>query len=169
MHDIKAIRQNPEIYDKAWARRGLEPQTITILDKDKLVRRALQVQQEAEAARNKASKQIGAAMGRGDKEAAETLKTEVAGAKNVIAMMGEQIDAVLADWVTKRVGSEAKPNEVLLSTNKCAFTGTFALGELFTLIMGIDTNKMVQASIAWPFIKDRLKDPIVKAAVIGLR
>jgi len=93
MHDIKAIRQNPEIYDKAWARRGLEPQTITILDKDKLVRRALQVQQEAEAARNKASKQIGAAMGRGDKEAAETLKTEVSSAKNVIAMMGEQIDA----------------------------------------------------------------------------
>ncbi len=93
MHDIKAIRQNPEIYDAAWARRGLGPQTATILGKDKLVRRALQVQQEAEAARNKASKQIGAAMGRGDKEAADALKTEVAGAKNVIAMMGEQIEA----------------------------------------------------------------------------
>ncbi len=93
MHDIKAIRQNPEAYDKAFARRGLEPQAQSILDKDKLVRRALQVQQEAEAARNKASKQIGAAMGRGDKDEAERLKTEVAGAKNVIAMMGEQIEA----------------------------------------------------------------------------
>lgn len=91
MHDIKAIRQNPEAYDKAWARRGLEPQTKAILDKDILVRQALKVQQEAEAARNKASKMIGAAMGRGDKEEAERLKTEVAGAKNVIAMMGEQI------------------------------------------------------------------------------
>ena len=91
MHDIKAIRKNPEIYDAAWARRGMEPQSKTILDKDILVRQALKVQQEAEAARNAASKQIGAAMGRGDREEAERLKTEVAGAKNVIAMMGEQI------------------------------------------------------------------------------
>ncbi|PHQ60833.1 MAG: serine--tRNA ligase [Robiginitomaculum sp.] len=91
MHDIKAIRQNPDAYDKAWARRGLETQTKAILDKDILVRQALKVQQEAESARNKASKMIGAAMGRGDKDEAERLKTEVAGAKNVIAMMGEQI------------------------------------------------------------------------------
>lgn len=93
MHDIKAIRENPSNFDAAWARRGLEPQSKTILDKDILVRQALKVQQEAEAARNKASKQIGAAMGRGDKEEAERLKTEVAGAKNVIAMMGAQIDS----------------------------------------------------------------------------
>jgi len=93
MHDIKAIRQNPDVYDKAWARRGLEPQTKIILDKDILVRQALKVQQEAEAARNKASKMIGAAMGRGDKDEAERLKTEVAGAKNVIAMMSEQISS----------------------------------------------------------------------------
>ncbi|MEE9271899.1 MAG: serine--tRNA ligase [Robiginitomaculum sp.] len=100
MHAIKAIRQNPEIYDAAWARRGLKPQTKTILDKDKLVREALRVQQEAEAARNKNSKQIGAAMGRGDKEEAERLKAEVAGAKNVITIMGNQIEserAVLHD------------------------------------------------------------------------
>ncbi len=93
MHDIKAIRQNPEIYDKAWARRGLEPQSKIILDKDKLVREALRVQQEAEASRNTSSKQIGAAMGRGDKEEAERLKTEVAGAKNVIAIMSAQIES----------------------------------------------------------------------------
>ena len=93
MHDIKTIRQDPDAYDAAWARRGLEPQGGSILDKDKLVRRALQVQQEAEAARNKASKQIGMAMREGNKDEAERLKTEVAGAKNVIAMMGEQIEA----------------------------------------------------------------------------
>jgi len=93
MHDIKAIRENPEIFDAAWARRGLEPQSKTILDKDILVRQALKVQQEAEQARNKASKQIGAAMGKGDTEEAERLKTEVAGAKNVIAAMATQIEA----------------------------------------------------------------------------
>ncbi len=93
MHDIKAIRQNPDAYDKAWARRGLEPQAQNILDKDSLVRQALKVQQEAEAARNKASKQIGLAMRNGDKDEAERLKTEVAGAKNVISLMNEQIAA----------------------------------------------------------------------------
>lgn len=93
MHDIKAIRENPDIYDAAWARRGLEPQSKTILNKDILVRQATKVQQEAEMARNQASKQIGAAMGKGDKEEAERLKTEVAGAKNVIALMAAQIES----------------------------------------------------------------------------
>ncbi len=93
MHDIKAIRQNPSTYDKAWARRGLDPQTKAILDKDILVRQALKVQQEAESARNTASKQIGMAMREGNKAEAECLKTEVAGAKNVIAAMGVQIEA----------------------------------------------------------------------------
>ena len=79
MFDIKAIRENPETFDKGWAKLGLEPQTKTILEKDTLVRQALKMQQEAEAARNKASKQIGAAMGRGDKDEAERLKTEVRG------------------------------------------------------------------------------------------
>ena len=92
MHDIKAIRENPDYYDKLWAKRGLEPQSGNILDKDKLIRKALSVVQEAEAARNKASKQIGQAMAKGDKEEAERLKSEVAGAKNVIAAMGAQVD-----------------------------------------------------------------------------
>lgn len=93
MFDIKAIRENPEEFDRLWAKRGLEPQSKNILDQDKLIRKAMQVVQEAEAARNKASKQIGAAMGKGDKEEAERLKTEVAGAKNVIAAMGAQVDS----------------------------------------------------------------------------
>jgi len=100
MFDIKAIRENPEEFDRLWAKRGLEPQSKNILDQDKLIRKAMQVVQEAEAARNKASKQIGAAMGKGDKEEAERLKTEVAGAKNVIAAMGAQVEsekAVLDD------------------------------------------------------------------------
>ncbi len=93
MFDIKAIRENPDEFDRLWAKRGLEPQSKSILDQDKLIRKAMQVVQEAEAARNKASKQIGAAMGKGDKEEAERLKTEVAGAKNVIAAMGAQVDS----------------------------------------------------------------------------
>jgi seryl-tRNA synthetase len=93
MHDIKAIRENPAEYDALWAKRGLEPQTKKILDQDALIRKATQVMQEAEAARNKSSKLIGQAMAKGDKEEAERLKTEVAGAKNVIAAMGQQVES----------------------------------------------------------------------------
>ena len=62
MHDIKAIRETPDEYDKLWAKRGLEPLSKKILDQDKLIRKAMQVVQEAEAARNKSSKLIGQAM-----------------------------------------------------------------------------------------------------------
>ena len=97
MHDIKAIRENPEMFDQLWAKRGMEPQTKAIIDKDALIRKAGQVVQEAEAARNKSSKLIGAAMAKGDKEEAERLKAEVAGAKNVIAAMGVQVDGEKAE------------------------------------------------------------------------
>ncbi len=93
MHDIKAIRENPEQYDLLWAKRGLEPLSQKILDQDGLIRKAMQVMQEAEAARNKSSKLIGQAMAKGDKDEAERLKTEVAGAKNVIAAMGAQVES----------------------------------------------------------------------------
>ncbi len=93
MHDIKAIRENPAEYDTLWAKRGLEPLSKKILDQDGLIRKAMQVMQEAEAARNKSSKLIGQAMAKGDKAEAERLKTEVAGAKNIIAAMGAQVES----------------------------------------------------------------------------
>lgn len=100
MHDIKAIRQTPETYDALWAKRGLEPLAESLIDQDKLIRKAQQMLQDAEAKRNSASKQIGAAMGKGDKDEAERLKTEVAGAKNIITVLGQQVEsekAVLHD------------------------------------------------------------------------
>lgn len=115
MFDLKAIRENPDAFDAGWARRGLDPQTPTILEKDKLIRKVKTMVQEAEAARNKASKQIGAAMGRGDKEEAERLKTEVAGAKNVIAALGVQLESeetVLNDLLASlpNIPAEDVPN-----------------------------------------------------------
>ncbi len=110
MHDIKAIRENPETYDALWAKRGLEPQSKRILERDALIRKALQVVQEAEAARNKSSKLIGQAMAKGDKDEAERLKTEVAGAKNVIAAMGAQVD-----------GEKAALNDLLASLPNLPF------------------------------------------------
>lgn len=110
MFDIKAIRENPDQFDALWAKRGLEPLSKKILDQDALIRKAQQVVQEAEAARNKSSKLIGQAMGKGDKDEAERLKTEVAGAKNVIAAMGTQVD-----------GEKAQLHALLSSTPNVPF------------------------------------------------
>ncbi|MGB6231584.1 MAG: serine--tRNA ligase [Litorimonas sp.] len=93
MFDLKAIRQTPEVFDAGWARRGLDPQTPAILEKDVLIRKAKTMVQEAEAARNAASKQIGLAMRDGDADKADRLKAEVAGAKNVIAALGAQLES----------------------------------------------------------------------------
>ena len=40
MHDIKAIRDNPDAYDRAWASKGLDAQSPTILDLDRTLRGA---------------------------------------------------------------------------------------------------------------------------------
>ena len=46
MHDIRFIRENPDAFDAAMARRGLEPQSGPILETD-AKRRALQGQIQA--------------------------------------------------------------------------------------------------------------------------
>ncbi|WP_240007033.1 serine--tRNA ligase [Pseudaquidulcibacter saccharophilus] len=81
MHDIKAIRENPERYDKAWARRGLSSQTPAILEIDAKLRAAKNTRMEAEALRNASSKAIGAAKAQKNEEEANRLMAEVAKAK----------------------------------------------------------------------------------------
>ncbi|MCT2558923.1 serine--tRNA ligase [Tsuneonella sp. YG55] len=78
MHDIRLIREDPAAFDAALARRGVEPMADRILAFDEVRRAAATRAQEMLARRNEASKAIGAAMGRGDKDAAESLKAEVA-------------------------------------------------------------------------------------------
>ncbi|MFZ2030447.1 MAG: serine--tRNA ligase [Vitreimonas sp.] len=84
MHDIRAIRDNPDLYDAAWARRGLDPQAKRILDYDAKLRSASTAKQDAEAQRNAASKAIGAAKARKDEAEADRLIQQVAAAKQRI-------------------------------------------------------------------------------------
>ena len=77
MHDIRQIRDNPAAFDAALARRGVEPVSADILALDTQRRAVATQMQEAQSRRNDASKAIGAAMGRGDKDEAERLKAEV--------------------------------------------------------------------------------------------
>jgi seryl-tRNA synthetase len=96
MHDIRLIRENPESFDAALARRGLEPLAAGLIALDE-ERRALTTQvQVAQSRRNEASKLIGAAMAKGDKDAAEALKTEVAALKHAMPALEADADALAA-------------------------------------------------------------------------
>lgn len=92
MHDIRAIRDNPEAYVAGWSSRGVEDAAdvvarILALDVD--LRAAQTTGQEALAKRNAASKAIGAAMGKKDMAEADRLKAEVETLKTDIAEAGE--------------------------------------------------------------------------------
>lgn len=88
MHDIKAIRETPDAFVAGWSARGVEDAAVVVdqllaLDRD--LRAAQTRGQEALAARNAASKAIGAAMGRKDLAEADRLKAEVETLKDTIA------------------------------------------------------------------------------------
>ena len=89
MHDIKAIRDNPEAYDAAWAKRGLAPQSSAILAIDQRLRAAQTAGQEAQSKRNEASKLIGQAKGRKDEAEAARLMEAVEGFKVDLAAAGD--------------------------------------------------------------------------------
>ncbi len=90
MHDIRFIRENPEAFDAALARRGVAAQSGEILARDR-ARRAVGTQlQELQNRRNEASKAIGAAMAKNDAATADALKNEVAGLKTQLPQLEEQ-------------------------------------------------------------------------------
>jgi seryl-tRNA synthetase len=81
MHDIKAIRDNPEAFDEGLRRRGLSPRAESLIALDDRRRASIAALQHAQERRNAASKQIGVAMARKDQVAAEDFRAEVAEAK----------------------------------------------------------------------------------------
>ncbi len=78
MHDIKLIRDNPQAFDAARARRGLEPVAEKLLSLDDARKAAISALQRAQERRNAASKEIGVALKEKDQAKAEALKAEVA-------------------------------------------------------------------------------------------
>lgn len=89
MHDLRMIRENPEAFDAALAKRGAGPVAAELLKTDE-ERRALATRlQELQGRRNEASKAIGQAMGQGDKDKAEALKAEVAEIKQSMPQLEE--------------------------------------------------------------------------------
>jgi seryl-tRNA synthetase len=81
MHDIRAIRDNPEAFDEGLRRRGLSPRAEALMALDEKRRAAILALQTAQERRNAVSKQIGVAMARKDSVAADDYRAEVAGLK----------------------------------------------------------------------------------------
>lgn len=93
MHDIRLIRENPAGFDAAMARRGLSSASAPILALDAARRAAISAAEEAQAARNAASKEVGAAKARGDEEEFARLRSLVAEKKEEIARLEEEAKA----------------------------------------------------------------------------
>ncbi len=90
MHDIRAIRLDPQAYDRAWAAKGLSAQSPTILNLDFDVRDAQTINQLAQSKRNELSRKIGQAKAVQDDVAAEALMAAVEACKAQIADQSER-------------------------------------------------------------------------------
>jgi seryl-tRNA synthetase len=90
MHDIRLIRSDPEAFDAALARRGVEPVAAGLVAIDEERRAVATRMQDLQSRRNDASKAIGKAMGQGDSAAAEALKAEVAEIKQSLPALEAQ-------------------------------------------------------------------------------
>src|SRR5262245_46911794 len=89
MHDIRWIREHPDAFDRALARRGVpgESQRLIAIDER---RRAIAKLEQAQARRNAASKEIGQAKAKKDEAGAQALMAEVAQLKDVIPALEAQ-------------------------------------------------------------------------------
>ncbi|MBS0363118.1 MAG: serine--tRNA ligase [Proteobacteria bacterium] len=83
MHDIRALRENPEPYVKGWDAKGLSGSGLVaeITALDARLRAAQTAWQSAQAERNEASKKIGQAKAAKDEALAQQLMAQVEGLK----------------------------------------------------------------------------------------
>ena len=100
MHDIRAIRDDPEGFDAALARRGEPAVSSSLLGLDARRREAIARAEAAQAERNAASKEIGRAKAQGEQAEFARLRDAVAHAKDEIARLeaeAARLDVELRD------------------------------------------------------------------------
>ncbi|SMG13157.1 serine--tRNA ligase [Paracoccus sp. J56] len=104
MHDIRAIRENPAAFDAALGLRNLPPASPEILSLDADRRSRIAAAEAAQAEQNKASKEAGAARGRGDEAEFQRLRNLVTAKKDETARLQAEASAL-----------DAKLRELLLT------------------------------------------------------
>ncbi|MBV9079167.1 MAG: serine--tRNA ligase, partial [Methylobacteriaceae bacterium] len=90
MHDIRFIREHPDLFDRGLARRGLAPLSAELLQLDEDRRLAVAALQGALESRNSLSREIGAAKKARDEARAESLMAEVARLKELVPELEER-------------------------------------------------------------------------------
>ncbi len=94
MHDIRAIRENPSAFEAALSRRKQTGLSSQILALDEARRAKILAAETAQAAQNAASKEAGAAKGRGDDAEFNRLRGLVSEKKAELATMTAEADAL---------------------------------------------------------------------------
>ncbi|MEP3685777.1 MAG: serine--tRNA ligase [Sulfitobacter dubius] len=110
MHDIRAIRDNPEAFDAALARRGEAAMSEAVLSLDAARRAKIAAAETAKAEQNKASKEVGAAKAKGDEAEFDRLRALVSDKKAEVAAMNteaQELDAKLTDMLARIPNSPA--------------------------------------------------------------
>ena len=87
MHDIRFIREHPDVFDRALARRGLAPESKRLIGLDEERRKKILEFETAQARRNAASKEIGDAKKNKDEKKAAALMAEVATLKETLPQL----------------------------------------------------------------------------------
>ncbi len=100
MHDIRAIRETPELYEQAWAAKGSSGRVAAILALDEKLRAAQTYKEQSQAERNRLSKLYGQAKSRRDEAEAASLMEQItnlseAGIEPAIELK-QQLENILA-------------------------------------------------------------------------
>ena len=85
MHDIRALRESPDLFEKAWAAKGRSGAAQEALRLDQLARAARTAAEAAQARRNDLSRRIGQAKASKDEAQAALLLAEVENLKSEAA------------------------------------------------------------------------------------
>src|SRR6516165_8398919 len=96
MHDIRWIREHPDDFDRALARRGLAGEAKALIELDERRRAAIQRAEVALARRNAASREIGAAKRSNEESAAQALVAEIARLKTEIPALEAESKKITA-------------------------------------------------------------------------
>lgn len=102
MHDIKAIRENPEAFDAQMTRRGLSGVSSQALAIDEKRRAKIGAAETAKADANAAAKQVGAAKAKGDEDEFQRLRALVGEKKKETASLdaeAKEVEVELRDFL----------------------------------------------------------------------
>ena len=110
MHDIRAIRDDPAAFDRAWASRGLSAQTPELLELDRRHREALTEQQSLQAQRNELSSRIGKAMSSGHRSEADLLIRQVDSHKLSLSDAADRATKIASELSEKLAALPNRPD-----------------------------------------------------------